>query len=156
MDIETAMEPKTDLLSLAYDIASQAHEGQVDKAGKPYILHPLHVSARCVTYEAKVVALLHDTIEDTDITADYLSKQGFPPDIVEAVLAVTRKEGETYEEFVRRAAKNPVGREVKMADLEDNMDITRLKFPLKESDFARLNKYLWAYEFMADKAGRTE
>lgn len=145
------MESGKKLLNLAYNIASQVHDGQVDKAGKPYIFHPLRVSEHCTTYEAKVVALLHDTIEDTDITVDYLYEQGFPQNIVDAVLSVTRDEGETYEEFVHRAAKNPIGKEVKIADLKDNMDITRLNFPLKENDFARLNKYLQAYEFITGK-----
>lgn len=137
-----------DWIDLALQIAKKAHEGQVDKAGAPYIDHPWRVSQKCDSYEAKIVALLHDTIEDTDVTPDYLLQQGIPEHLVEAVLSVTRTDGETYDDYVQRASQNPIGREVKIADLKDNMDITRLSYPLSEKDFERLNKYLKAYEFL--------
>lgn len=72
------------------------------------------------------MALLHDTIEDTPVTPKYLLEQGFPRSIVDAVLGVTRRDDETYEEFVRRASLNPISKQVKIHDLEDNMDIRRL------------------------------
>lgn len=139
---------KQDLLRLAVDLAVEAHCGQKDKAGADYIGHPLRVAARLNDDNEKIVAVLHDTIEDTYVTAGYLREQGFPQEIVDGVIAVTRREGESYEDFVRRAACNPLGRAVKIADLEDNMDIRRLRYPMTEDDFNRLNKYLKAYKFL--------
>lgn len=137
------------LLEKALAIATKAHEGQTDKSGVPYILHPIRVSNRCRTDEERIVAILHDTIEDTDVTPDYLLSEGFPKNIVEAVLSVTRNEGESYEDFVIRSKQNPIGRQVKIHDLEDNMDITRLQ-SLSEKDLERLNKYLKAYRVLIE------
>lgn len=93
------------------------------------------------------MTLLHDTIEDTPVTPEYLLEQGFPRTIVDAVLGVTRRDDETYEEFVRRASLNPISKQVKIHDLEDNMDIRRIG-ELTEKDLARLNKYLRAYKYL--------
>lgn len=139
------------LYDKAYVIAAHAHEGQHDKAGRDYILHPVRVAEKCNTVKAKIVALLHDTIEDTDVTVEYLRQQGFPEEIVESVLSVTRQEGETYDDYVLRAAANPIGREVKLADLEDNMDIRRLN-EITVCDIARLRKYLRAWHRLQDDA----
>lgn len=133
------------LYDTALEIATKAHKGQKDKAGQDYILHPIRVAERCKDPRAKIIALLHDTIEDTDVTADYLRSAGFPEEIIEGVLAVTKHEGESYEAFVSRAAKNPLGKEVKIADLEDNMDIRRLK-EITDRDVLRLRKYLRAWQ----------
>ena len=135
----------TELYDLALRIAIPAHEGQKDKSGQDYIMHPIRVAERCKNPKAKIVALLHDTIEDTDVTTDYLHQQGFPEEIIEGVLSVTKREGETHEDFVSRAAQNPIGREVKLADLEDNMDIRRLK-EITDKDVERLRKYLRAWQ----------
>lgn len=132
------------LVKLAYEICAAAHAGQTDKAGMPYHLHPERVAARCATDAETIVALLHDTVEDTDVTPDYLLGKGFPQEIVHAILSVTKREGETYEEFVARAKQNPIGRMVKIHDLEDNMDIRRLP-SLTDETVARLRKYLKAY-----------
>jgi (p)ppGpp synthase/HD superfamily hydrolase len=137
------------LLEKALVIATKAHEGQKDKAGSPYILHPIRVSNRCLTDEEKIVALLHDVIEDTNVSASDLLASGFPRNIVEAVLSVTRNEGESYEDFVIRSKQNPIGRQVKLHDLEDNMDITRFN-QLTEKDLVRLNKYLKAYRSLIE------
>lgn len=137
------------LLEKALVIATKAHEGQKDKTGSPYILHPIRVSNRCLTDEEKIVALLHDVIEDTNVSASDLLASGFPRNIVEAVLSVTRNEGESYEDFVIRSKQNPIGRQVKLHDLEDNMDITRLR-QLTEKDLERLNKYLTAYRVLIE------
>jgi (p)ppGpp synthase/HD superfamily hydrolase len=134
------------LLQKADIIAEQYHKGQIDKAGADYIAHPRRVSEHCDGMKAKIVALLHDTIEDTEITSDFLLDQGFPQEIVDAVLSVTRLPNESYDDFITRASLNPIGREVKIADLRDNMNITRLDYPLQEKDFERLNKYLKAYK----------
>ena len=136
-----------ELYDKALQIAIRAHKGQKDKAGHDYILHPIRVSERCDDPRAKIVALLHDTIEDTDVTADYLREEGFTEEIVEAVLAVTRREGEEYNDYVRRAAQNELGRMVKRADLEDNMGIRRLP-ELTDRDVERLRKYLRAWQYI--------
>ena len=131
------------LIKLAYEICTTAHAGQFDKVGMPYHLHPERVATRCSTDAETIVALLHDTIEDTDITPEYLLSKGFPQYIVDGVLSVTKREGESYEDFVARAKQNPIGRVVKIHDLEDNMDITRLA-SLSDTDCERLRKYLKA------------
>ncbi len=135
------------LYDKAVQIATRAHAGQHDKAGEDYILHPMRVADRCVSPKAKIVALLHDTIEDTDVTEEYLRQQGFPSDIVDAVLSVTRREDEDYEAYIRRAAANTIGRQVKIADLEDNMDIRRLP-DITDRDAVRLRKYLRAWHYL--------
>lgn len=137
----------SELYDCALRIAIRAHEGQKDKSGREYIMHPIRVAERCKDPRAKIVALLHDTIEDTDVTPDYLHSQGFPDEIIEGVLSVTKREGESYEDFVRRAALNPLGREVKRADLEDNMDIRRLE-TISDDDVTRLRKYLKAWHYL--------
>ncbi len=89
-------------------------------------MHPLRVAEKCSTTSEKIVAILHDTIEDGDISPEYLLHQGCSKQIVDAVLSVTKQKGEDYEDFVKRAAMNPIGRVVKLRDIEDNMDIRRL------------------------------
>lgn len=111
------------LLEKALRIAGKAHKGQVDKAGDPYIFHPIRVSNRCLTNEERIVALLHDVIEDADITFEHLLAEGFPRNIVDAIVSVTRNKDESYDEFIKRARLNPIGRIVKIHDLEDNMDL---------------------------------
>ncbi len=135
------------LLKKALRIATDTHINQVDKAGSPYIFHPIRVSNRCSTDDERIVALLHDTIEDTEVTSEYLLTEGFPRNIVDAILSVTRNEGESYEDFIKRSKLNPIGRQVKLHDLEDNMDITRLN-ELTGKDIDRLNKYIKAYKYL--------
>ena len=137
------------LLEKALQIATDAHLYQVDKAGVPYIFHPIRVSNRCSTDDERIVALLHDTIEDTEVTAEYLLMEGFPRNIVDAILSVTRNEDENYEDFIKRSRLNPIGRQVKLHDLEDNMDITRLN-ELTDKDLYRLNKYIKAYKYLKE------
>lgn len=136
-----------ELYDSALQIAIQAHRGQKDKSGRDYVMHPIRVAEHCKNPKAKIVALLHDTIEDTEVTVDYLREQGFPEEIISGVLSVTKREGEDYESFVARAAENPIGREVKIADLEDNMDIRRLEV-LTDEDVIRLRKYLKAWQYL--------
>ena len=136
-----------ELYDHALQIAIQAHRGQKDKSGREYIMHPIRVAERCKDPRAKIVALLHDTIEDTEVTPDMLQEEGFPQEIISAILSVTKQENETYDAFVRRASENPIGREVKIADLEDNMDVRRLK-EITNEDVARLQKYLRAWQYL--------
>lgn len=141
------LEESAILLDKAATICVTKHFGQRDKAGAAYFQHPMRVAMRCNSDEEKIVALLHDTIEDTDVTDRYLLDEGFPQHIIDAILAVTRRDGESYEDFVARAAQNPLGRVVKLHDLEDNLDILRLDSVSPEMA-ARLSKYLAAHSFL--------
>lgn len=132
-------------LEEAIALAAQAHRGQVDKAGQPYVLHLLRVMFRVETEQERIVAVLHDLVEDTSYTFDDLRALGYPAEIVEALDRVTRRPEESYEQFVERAAANPVSRRVKLADLEDNMDIRRYT-TLTERDLERLQRYLRAWQ----------
>lgn len=124
---------------LALQIAQKAHAGQVDKAGKDYIFHPMRVASYMDTDIEKAVAYLHDVLEDTDVTVDELRNQ-FPDEIVDAVITLTRKQKETYSEYIQRIAKSKLAKKVKVADLLHNLDITRIKEPTKY-DYQRLEKY---------------
>lgn len=110
------------LLSLCTRIACEAHAGQVDKAGEPYIFHVMRVAMAVEGEEAKAVALLHDVVEDTEVTHPVLWAYGFSEEICSAVIAITRyKDQETYAEYIERVALNPLARVVKLADLADNL-----------------------------------
>lgn len=142
-------EESAKLLDKAALICVTKHAGQRDKMGCAYFQHPMRVAMRCRTDEEKMVALLHDTIEDTDITAEYLLAEGFPQSVVDGILSVTNREGESYEDFVARAKQNPLGRVVKLHDLEDNLDIFWLT-ALDADMTARYNKYLAARRFLLE------
>lgn len=133
----------------ALNLMLKRHYGQKDKAGREYYFHPMRVSQRCLEIKQKIVALLHDTIEDTGLTPDELRAEGFGEDIINGVFSVTRQEGETYAQFIERANKDILGMIVKEHDLEDNMDITRLT-DLTEKDWHRLNKYLHSWRYLND------
>lgn len=128
------------LLERAIAIAEQQHAGQVDKAGRPYIEHPKRVMQAMSTDAERIVAILHDVVEDTDLTLEELAAEGFPDNILEALDSVTRRTGETYEAFVARAATNAIGRRVKYADLQDNADLSRIAAPTA-ADRVRTAKY---------------
>ena len=131
---------KTATLEDAISIAAQAHKGQKDKAGAPYMLHPLRLMLRMDSEAAMTAAVLHDVVEDTDWTLERLRGEGFSEEILEAVDCLTHREGESYEEFVERVRTNPIARQVKIADLEDNMNIRRIG-QLGAKDLERLGKY---------------
>jgi len=121
----------------------------LDRAGQPYILHPLRVMCRMQTPAEKMVAIWHDVVEDTDWTLDALRKRGFPEEIVQAVDCLTKREGEPYQALIDRAKQNPLARRVKLGDLEDNMDVRR-NANLTEKDLERLNKYRNAWEELSE------
>mgnify|MGYP000015291418 FL=1 len=114
------------MLNKALDIAYKAHLGQIDKAGAPYILHPMRVVLHCQTEDEKIVALLHDVVEDTPITLEELKTQGFSDDVLAALKCLTKIKGEDYQTFIQRVATNPLAVKVKIQDLKDNMDLSRL------------------------------
>jgi len=132
-------------LDEALAIAVEAHRGQVDKAGQPYILHPLRVMMRLATPEERIVAVLHDVVEDSSTSLDALRAAGFSEAVVRAVDHLTRHEDETYEAFIERCALDPLAKRVKLADLEDNMTVTRLQ-TLDERAVERLGRYLQAWQ----------
>ena len=127
-------------IETAIEIAARAHAGQVDKAGAPYIFHPLRLMFAVETPEEKMAAVLHDTVEDTAITFEDLREAGFPTEVLEALEALTKKKGEKRLEAAHRAAANPIALMVKLADVSDNMDLGRLPNPTKK-DYARLEEY---------------
>lgn len=138
-------------LERAIQIATQAHAGFRDKGGNIYILHPIAVMMRCETNEEKIVAILHDVVEDSEWTFDALLKEGFSAEVVEALKSVTKEsKDEDYDSFIQRCSNNKIGRNVKIADLRDNLDITRMG-ELSEKDIKRTNKYKRALEFLTKK-----
>lgn len=137
-------------LERAIAIAAKAHEGQTDKAGTAYILHPLRVMLRVTTEEERMAAVLHDAVEDTHVTLELLREEGFPESVVRAVDALTKRPGEDYETFVARAALDPIGRAVKLADLAENSDLSRIASP-SEKDIQRVEKYRKAIEYLLNQ-----
>ena len=124
----------------AIEIAANAHAGQRDKAGQPYIFHPLRVMFRVNGEHEQMAAVLHDVVEDTSITIDDLAREGFPIEVLRAIAALTKLPGETRLEAAARAAADPVARKVKLADNAENMDLSRIPNPT-DKDYARCREY---------------
>ena len=139
-----------EFLEKAIALAVEAHRDQKDRYGAPYILHPLRVMARMETPLEKTVAVLHDVVEDTDWTFDRLRDEGFGPPVIEALDCLTKRSGEEYMDFVRRSAQNPLARRVKLADLEDNMDLRRVP-ESSQPDPARWERYLAAWRWLTQE-----
>ena len=134
-------------LNNAINIAIEAHKGDPDKVGKPYITHVLRVMERCKTEEEKMVAALHDVVEDhkkDGWTFHRLESEGFSKTVIDAVRAISQDENESKTDYIERLIKNPLAIRVKLNDLEDNMDIRRLP-ELTEKDITRLKNYLKTY-----------
>jgi (p)ppGpp synthase/HD superfamily hydrolase len=121
-------------------LAVKAHHGQKDKAGEPYILHPLRLMFRQNSTATRIAAVLHDVVEDTAVTLEQLRETGFSEEVLEAVALLTHDPRDSYEEYVARIKTNPVARAVKLADLEDNMRLERIAEPT-DRDWARLQRY---------------
>ena len=135
----------------ALELAVRAHRGQRDKAGQPYILHPLRVMARLDTETERMVALLHDVVEDTPYTLERLRELGYGEDVLGALERLTKAEGEDYAAFIERVRPHPLARRVKLADLEDNMDVRRLP-AVTAKDAERLARYRAAWARLKDTA----
>lgn len=134
-------------LERAIAVAAKAHEGQQDKGGSAYILHPLRVMMRVCTPEQRIVAVLHDVLEDTPLRLSDLAREGFNLKILAAVLTLSRRSDESYETFVMRVGSDPLARVVKLADLADNSDLSRIPVPSPE-DLARLRRYHQASAYL--------
>ena len=128
------------MLDLALKNATEAHKGQVDKAGVAYIEHPKFVANLVNTEEEKIVALLHDVIEDTTVTLQDLKKYGFSKEVIEAIILLTKNKTVKYSEYIRNIKLNKIARIVKIADLKHNSDISRLS-SITQKDLDRLKKY---------------
>ena len=137
------------LIETSLQIALRAYAGKTDKAGREYILHPLRVMAKMNTDLERSAALLHDVIEDSDITPAQLLAEGIPAEVVEAIQYLSKNEGEDYQDFVARAKRNKIAARVKIADIEDNIDVLRLS-SLDEWDLARIKKYHTAWRFLQE------
>lgn len=141
-----------DLLRLAEAIARVAHKNQFDKCGVPYINHPKTVSEFCNTIEGKIVGWLHDVVEDTHVTIDSLRNLGFPDNILEALRCVTKEEGYDEAEYYERIKNNQIAKEVKLADLKHNSDLSRIPEDAKKELREKLQKkhdiYLTKIEYL--------
>lgn len=138
------------MLEKAIEIAVEAHRGQIDKAGKIYILHPMRVMLRGKNETEMIVGILHDAVEDTPITLDMLRLEGFSEEILAAISCITKENGEAYGDFINRVLTNPLATQVKLYDIEDNLNRDRIPFPTPK-DEARFTKYEKYHKIILDK-----
>ena len=133
-----------ELVERAYFYAEKAHAGQFRNSGEAFIQHPLEVACILADLQLDILSiaagLLHDVVEDTDVTFDYLESQGFSKEVLDALDALTRRDNEPYEDFIKRVAENKVACYVKLSDLRDNMDLSRIPNPTQK-DHQRVEKY---------------
>lgn len=150
-DLSEGMNNMEGLYERAVKIAARAHGGQVDKGGNPYITHPLAVAEKVEGTKLKIVAVLHDVLEDSDMTAEDLLKEGFDRELVEAIQALTHdRDGDvSYEEYIRHVKKNPMARVVKIADLHHNLDLSRIPQPT-DCDYQRCVRYRNALAYLTE------
>jgi (p)ppGpp synthase/HD superfamily hydrolase len=128
------------IIDAAVALACRVHAGQVDKSGKPYILHPLRLMLKFEDVDEQVVSVLHDVVEDGDVTLEELRELGVSSAAVAAIDCLSKREGELYEDFIARIKPNDLARRVKIADIRDNMDLTRLP-QVSDKDLQRVAKY---------------
>lgn len=133
----------------AIALAAQAHRGQKDKAGCPYIFHPFRLMLSMTSEAEQMAAVLHDVVEDTDVTLDDLQSQGYPAEVVESVALLTHADGVPYMEYVEAIKPHELARAVKIADLKDNMNLSRIAQPTAK-DLARIEKYQKALELLTN------
>lgn len=147
------MDQEQYLLGRAICIATGAHRAQVDKAGAPYILHPLHVMMAMKTIEGMIVGVLHDVVEDSDWTIEDLRLVGFSERVLEAIDTLTHRPGESYVDYIERIKHGPtLAQLVKLADLDHNMDLSRMPRPITDRDQRRWEKYRRAYAVLSEGA----
>ncbi len=143
--------PTAPTLQDAIRLALEAHRGQKDRYGAAYVLHPLRMMNRLTAETDRIVAVLHDVVEDSPSTLDDLRQAGFGEPIVAAVDCLTKRSGEPYEAYIERCRGNAIARRVKLADLEDNLDLRRLD-EVRPEDLERLNRYLKAWRYLNESA----
>lgn len=137
----------TSMTKKALKLCFDAHKEQVDKSGLPYVFHPFHLADQMEDEDTTIVALLHDVVEDTEVTFADLAQMGFSQQVIGAIQAMTRLEGVPYMEYVARIRNNPIARRVKLADLRHNSDLSRLD-QVDEKALARVEKYRAAMELL--------
>ncbi len=141
-------------LDKAIIIAAKVHQNQTDRYGRHYILHPIRVMMSVDSEKEKIVAMLHDVIEDSDWTLEMLRIEGFSEDIINAIDCLTKRNGEDYMDYINRTKADKIARKVKIADLEDNMNIKRIT-NLNEKDSQRIRRYHRAWKYLKDIDERT-
>jgi (p)ppGpp synthase/HD superfamily hydrolase len=142
-------------LDRAILLSAKIHQGQMDRYGAWYILHPIRVMQKVYSEDEKIIAILHDVIEDSDCTLELdsdctlelLRKEGFSEEIITAIDCLTKRKDEDYMSYIARSIDNTLARKVKLADLEDNMDMKRV-MELNEDDTKRMNRYLEAWKYL--------
>ncbi len=139
----------TPLTKKAMQLCFDSHKEQVDKSGMPYIFHPLILAEQMDTEETTIVALLHDVVEDTHITLEDLRSMGFGETVLEAINLMTHEKGVPYMEYVAAIKKNPIARQVKIADLRHNSTLSRLD-SVGQKDLERVAKYNKALDFLTE------
>ncbi|MBS4893770.1 MAG: hypothetical protein KHZ90_08345 [Veillonella parvula] len=143
-----------ELLEKSIIFATEKHMGQVDKSSQPYILHPLRVMENCLNIETKIVAVLHDILEDTDTTKEDLL-EFLPEYLVNSIVEITKVENEAYEDYLKRVGSNYYATQVKLMDLKDNMNLDRLE-KIEMKDMKRYLKYRKAVEYLKDYGNMEE
>lgn len=136
------------MLEKAIAIAVEAHRGQLDKAGQPYILHPMRVMLAGKTPEEMICGILHDVIEDTPISLEMLQKEGFSAPVLHALELLTHDRHTPYTDYIERVAEDSLATQVKLYDLHDNMNRSRLGM-LTLEDERRMTKYKRSYEYLS-------
>jgi (p)ppGpp synthase/HD superfamily hydrolase len=139
----------TDLTKKALKLCFEAHKEQTDKSGMPYVFHPFHLAEQMVDEATTVVALLHDVVEDTELTFEDLEKQGFNDEIIKALMLLTHEKSVPYMEYVGEIKKNKIATKVKLADLKHNSDLSRLSV-IDEKALKRKEKYEKAIKFLEE------
>lgn len=140
----------TDKTKRAMILCFEAHKDQKDKSGLPYVFHPFHLADQMETEETIIVALLHDVAEDTDITLKDLEKEGFGPEVMQALKLLTHDEKVDYMDYIRAIKENPIAKAVKLADLRHNSDLSRLN-AVDEKALERRQRYLQAMALLEDR-----
>ncbi|MBF0133278.1 MAG: GTP pyrophosphokinase [Magnetococcales bacterium] len=137
-------------LEKALALAAHHHAGQVDRAGNPYILHPLRLMMQLDEVSSQIIALLHDVVEDTPVTLDDLRQEGFSEEIITALDLLTHRPEDSYETYILRLKPNTIARRIKLLDLIDNMDVRRLDHTPGARDWERMMRYQNAWAILKD------
>ncbi|MEO5329372.1 MAG: GTP pyrophosphokinase [Magnetococcus sp. THC-1_WYH] len=137
-------------LEKALALAAHHHAGQVDRAGNPYILHPLRLMMQLDEVSSQIIALLHDVVEDTPVTLDDLRQEGFSEEIITALDLLTHRPEDSYEAYILRLKPNTIARRIKLLDLIDNMDVRRLDHTPGARDWERMMRYQNAWAILKD------
>ncbi|MCO8120627.1 HD domain-containing protein [Stieleria sp. TO1_6] len=145
-------------LDKALEIAAKAHAGQTDRQGQPYILHPIRVMMGVQDEAARIVGILHDVVEDTAVTLDELRSEGFSAQVIESLKRVTHQDGQTYAQYVVQCKSDAVSRDVKLSDLRDNANLSRLRLQANsfDQDSARMHRYALSYQFLTDQISESD